>query len=208
MGGTARRGFVVALTGGIGSGKTTVSDRLAALGATVIDADVIARTLTAPGGEALGAVARAFGPGVICPEGGLDRAAMRRLVFADRTARRRLEAILHPRIRARMLSALQAAGGPYSVLVIPLLFETGQTDIADRILVVDLPERLQIARVKARSGMAPCEIRRILDSQAGRQVRLAGADDVVHNTGTLDDLHSQVDALHRRYLRLARGDEP
>lgn len=198
-----RPGLVVALTGGIGSGKTTVSNRLAELGAAVIDTDLIAHELTAPGGAALEAIADEFGSGVFTPDGRLERTALRRVVFESPSARRRLEAILHPRILARMRERLSRVEGPYAVLVVPLLFEAEQTGVADRILVVDVPEAIQIARVKARSGLAEGEIRRILDSQATRSVRLAGADDLIDNSGLLETLLDQIDALHAQYLKLA-----
>jgi dephospho-CoA kinase len=195
--------LVVALTGGIGSGKSTVSARLADLGAPVIDADTIAHELTAPGEPALAAIREAFGTDVLAPDGSLDRTVLRRYVFADPQARERLEAILHPRIRERMLARLAALDAPYAVLVIPLLFETGQTGLADRVLVVDLPEEEQIRRVHARSGLTEQEIRRILANQAQRRTRVAGADDLIDNSGDHAALIAQVDMLHRRYLELA-----
>jgi dephospho-CoA kinase len=155
----------------------------------------------------MGAIAEAFGSGLLTAEGGLDRPSLRRLVFQDRAARRRLEAILHPPIRRRMLEQLSKASGPYAVLVIPLLFETGQTDIADRILVVDAPEPVQVARVQARSGMGEEEIRRIMANQVQRDVRLAGADDLIDNSGSVGALEAQIDALHAYYLTLARSAE-
>ena len=199
----SRPRLVVALTGGIGSGKTKVSDRLGEQGAAIIDTDRLAHVLTAPGGEALEAIAEAFGPEVFLADGRLDRASLRRRVFADPRARRQLEAILHPRIRALMEERLSRVRAPYAVLVIPLLFETGQQDCADRILVVDLPESFQIARVRARSGLDEDEIRRILASQVTRERRRAGADDLIDNRGTLEQLFAQTDALHRRYWELA-----
>jgi len=195
--------LVVALTGGIGSGKSTVSVRLAELGVPVIDADLIAHELTAPGEPALAAIRDAFGAEVLTADGSLDRAALRARVFSDASARKRLEAILHPRIRERMLARLARLAAPYAVLVIPLLFETGQASLADRVLVVDLPEEEQIRRVRARSGLTEEQIRRILASQAARQVRIAGADDTIDNSGDRAGLVAQVDALHRRYLALA-----
>jgi dephospho-CoA kinase len=198
-------GLVVALTGGIGSGKTSVSDRFAALGAAVIDADRIAHELTAAHGEATDAIVAAFGRGVLRGDGSLDRAALRRLVFSDAAARHRLEAILHPRIRERMQARLARVRAPYAVLVIPLLFETGQTEIADRVLVVDVPESLQVARVRSRSGLGEDEVRRILACQVSREVRLAGADDRIDNGGSREELFAQVNALHRRYLALGRA---
>ena len=203
MPGPNRPALVVALTGGIGSGKTSVSTRLAELGAAVIDTDLLAHALTQPDGEARPAIAAAFGPGVIAADGGLDRAAMRRLAFADPQARRRLEAILHPLIHARLAAELRQVAAAYAVLVIPLLFETGWTDIADRILVVDLPEDQQIARVMRRNGLGEAEVRQIIATQVSRATRRAGADDLIENEGDLEALRGQTDRLHRDYLRLA-----
>mgnify|MGYP003604355722 FL=1 len=205
---SGRPRLVVALTGGIGSGKTTVAERLAKRGAAVIDTDLIAHALTAPGGAAMAAIAAAFGPGPIAADGSLERAVMRRLIFSDDRARHRLEAILHPLIRARMDEELTQVQAPYAVLAIPLLFETGWTDVADRILVVDLPETLQIARVMARSGLTEAEVRLILASQARRETRRQGADDLIDNSGTLEDLLARTDALHESYLRLAQVSGP
>lgn len=193
----------IALTGGIGSGKSTVSGLFADLGVPIADADVLAHALTAPGEPALEEIREAFGPDVLRADGTLDRPALRGIVFADPAARLRLEAILHPRIRARMLAWIGEAGAPYVLLAIPLLFETGQTDLADRILVVDLPQELQLHRVMARSGLDEAEVRRILASQATRAVRLAGAHDLIDNSGTLEALKPQVERLHRFYLGLA-----
>ncbi len=205
---SGRPRLVVALTGGIGSGKTTVSQRLAELGAAVIDTDLIAHALTAPGGAAMAAIATAFGPGAIAADGSLDRVAMRRMIFNDARARHRLEAILHPLIRARMDEQLAQVQAPYAVLAIPLLFETGWTDVADRILVVDLPESLQIARVMARGDLSAEEVRPILASQARRETRRQGADDLIDNSGILEDLMARTADLHRRYLRLAQKPRP
>jgi len=195
--------LVIALTGGVGSGKSTVAAMFSRLGAPVIDADAIAHSLTAPGNPVLDLISVAFGSDVIDAEGGLNRAAMRSLVFADPSARAKLEAILHPRIRAEMRRRLAELRAPYAVLEIPLLFETGQTDIADLILVVDLPESEQIRRVQIRGGLPPKEIRRIMDSQASRSERLVGADDVIDNNGDAKALEDQVQRLHERYLELA-----
>lgn len=200
--------LVVALTGGIGSGKTTVSQRLAELGAAVIDTDLIAHALTAPGGAAMAAIATAFGPGAIAADGSLDRVAMRRMIFNDARARHRIEAILHPLIRARMDEQLAQVQAPYAVLAIPLLFETGWTDVADRILVVDLPESLQVTRVMARGDLSAEEVRPILASQARRETRRQGADDLIDNSGILEDLMARTADLHRRYLRLAQKPRP
>ena len=195
--------YKVALTGGIGSGKSSASALFAALGVPVIDADVISHALTAPGGEALPAIAEAFGADLITADGALDRAALRRIVFADPVARRRLEAILHPRIRANMLADAEAADGPYVILAIPLLLETGQTYLADRVLVIDLPRPQQIERVITRSGLDAAEVERIMASQVSRSERLAAADDIIDNSGPEEALRPQVEALHRHYLTLA-----
>jgi dephospho-CoA kinase len=197
--------LVVALTGGIGSGKSTVSDRFGALGAPVIDADVIARQLTGPDSPALAMIEAQFGPDVLCDDGSLDRAALRRFVFNDPAARKRLEAILHPLIRMRMRQALATLAAPYAVLAIPLLFETGQADLADRVLVVDAPEQEQIRRVQQRSGLEPPEIERIMASQVTRAERLRRADDVIDNSGNLQSLLVQTDRLHEKYLKLGGG---
>ena len=197
--------FVVGLTGGIGSGKSTVADLLAGRGAALVDTDLIAHQLTAADGGAMAAIASAFGNAVVRADGGLDRAAMRRLVFADHAARATLEAILHPLIRQRSEECCAAeTTAPYVVLVVPLLVESGTyRERTDRILVVDCSQEVQIARVMARSGLAPDEVRAIIASQASRDERRAAADDVVSNDGTIELLMPQVEALHRRYLELA-----
>jgi dephospho-CoA kinase len=186
----------------MGSGKSSVAALLAGLGVPVIDADKISHSLTAPGSPILDQIAEAFGNRFIDAGGHLDRAALRALVFSDSSARARLETILHPRIRSEMRSRLEMLSAPYAVLEIPLLFETGQMDLADRILVVDLPESEQISRVQRRSGLHADEIQRILKSQASRSRRLEGADDVVDNSGDPEALTAQVNSLHRYYLDL------
>lgn len=201
--------YTVGLTGGIGSGKSTVADCFAALGVPVIDTDVIARELTAPDGAALEAIRAAFGEAVIQADGTLDRAALRRRVFADAAARHQLEAILHPRIRQAVEQALATLIAPYALIVIPLLVETGgYRDVLKRVLVVDCPEDLQIARVMARSGLAHDEVKAILAAQAGRTERLAAVDDVIVNAATPADLCAEVARLHQRYLSLAAGSLP
>jgi dephospho-CoA kinase len=199
----------VGLTGGIGSGKSTVADGFASHGVPVIDTDVIARDLTAPGGAALAQIRAAFGDGVMQVDGTLDRAALRRRVFADSAARRQLEAILHPRIRQAVEEALATLTAPYALIVIPLLVEAGgYRDLLDRVLVVDCPEDVQIARVMARNGFTRDEVAAILAAQAGRAERLAAADDVIVNTGSPEGLRAEVAALHRRYQALCGKTSP
>ena len=201
--------FTVGLTGGIGSGKSTVADCFAALGVPVIDTDVLARDLTAPGGGALDAIRAAFGDTVMQADGSLDRAALRRRVFADAGARRQLEAILHPRIRQAVELELAALAGSYALVVIPLLVETGgYRDLLNRVLVVDCPEALQIARVVARSGLTPDEVKAILAAQASRAERLAAADDVIVNAASPESLPAQVATLHQHYQLLASASSP
>ncbi len=196
--------WVVGLTGGIGSGKSAAADRFAELGAALVDTDVIAHQLTAPGGEAIVPIRAAFGDEVVTPAGALDRAAMRARVFDAADERARLEAILHPMIRAQSERECAQADAPYVVMVVPLLIESGdfRTRCA-RIAVVDCPEDIQVARVRARSGLDEAQIRAIMAAQASRQTRLAAADDIIDNSGDLAALHRQVDRLHARYLRLA-----
>lgn len=200
--------YVVVLTGGIGSGKTAVSDLLHDLGADVVDTDRIAHELTATGGAAIELIAARFGADVITRDGSLNRATMRERVFADSGVRRELEAILHPLIRKRAAELVQAATAPYVVLVVPLLVETGAyRDIADRILVVDCPEEVQIERTMKRSQLDRAEAERILASQATRAARLAVADDVIVNDQDRDTLGNRVGQLHCRYLELARSKD-
>ena len=201
--------FTVGLTGGIGSGKSTVADCFAAHGVPVIDTDVIARELTAAGGAALDAIRAVFGETVMQTDGTLDRAALRRRVFADADARRQLETILHPRIRRVVEQTLAALTTSYALIVIPLLVETGgYRDLLNRVLVVDCPEDLQIARVMARSGLSRDEVMAILAAQASRAERLAVADDVLVNTASPEVLRAHVAALHRRYQTLANAPSP
>jgi dephospho-CoA kinase len=195
--------FRVALTGGIASGKSTVADLFAALGVPVIDTDLIARQVVEPGQPALAAVVEAFGAGMLGPDGRIDRRRLRELIFADVAARRRLEAILHPAIRTELERQSRAAGGPYQVLVIPLLAEGGRRYHVDRVLVVDAPEALQVERLMRRDGVSREQAAAALAAQARRDARLAVADDVVENTGRAEDLRERVAALHAQYLGLA-----
>jgi dephospho-CoA kinase len=200
-------GLVVGLTGGIGSGKTAASDEFGRLGATVIDTDLISRELTAAGGAAIEPIRAAFGDAAIDADGALDRARMRAAVFADPVQRGRLEAILHPRIDAEVRRRLAAAPAePYTVLVVPLLHAgSAYLPLMARILVVDCPEELQVARVVERSGLRPEEVRAIIAAQPPRAARLAMADDVVRNDGDLAALAAAVRGLHQSYSALAGG---
>lgn len=191
----------IGLTGGIASGKSTVADMFAALGATVIDTDVIARALVQPGQAALGEIRAAFGTTVIAPDGTLDRGAMRRQVFADDAARARLEAILHPRIQQEVMRQA-AGGGDYQLIVVPLLTDSPLRDWVDRVLVVDCDEQTQLSRLLARDAESDEQARRMLASQASREQRLAIADDVIHNDADIESLAAQVSALHDSYRAL------
>ena len=194
--------LVVGLTGGIGSGKTAVSDAFARRGAAVIDTDLIARELVEPGQPALAEIRARFGAEILIGDGRLDRRRLRRLIFTDPRARADLETILHPRIDAAVRERLAAVDTPYAIVVIPLLTETGgQRGYLDRVLVVDVPERLQIERVMARDVVGAAQARQALAAQAGRAERLALADDVIHNDTSLAALDRQVEALHQSYLR-------
>jgi len=200
--------YVVGLTGGIGSGKTAVADAFAALGVEVIDTDLLAHRLSARGQSGFSAILAAFGDGILQPDGELDRAALRRLVFADAAARARLEDVLHPLIGAEVARQIKSwRDTTYGVIVVPLLLErAGLRSLVDRVLVVDCPEADQIRRVVARNGFSPAEVRAIMAAQIDREHRLAAADDVLHNAGTLDAIAPQVEALDRRYRELAAAN--
>lgn len=190
----------IGLTGGIGSGKTAASDHFARLGAEVIDTDILSRELVEPGQAALREIVASFGDQVLDADGRLDRSQLRETVFQDPQARHRLEAILHPRIRAAMLARAEQSPAPYVVFVIPLLLETGQQALVDRILLIDVPEALQRARVAARDGVGDEQIDQIMAAQVDRHTRRLNADDVVCNDGTIADLHADIEKLHRKYL--------
>jgi dephospho-CoA kinase len=191
----------VGLTGGIGCGKSTVADLFAARGASVIDTDQIAHALTAPHGAAMPALLAEFGDAFATPEGALDRAKMRNLVFADPGARTRLEAILHPKIREATAAAAAIATGPYVIFVVPLLIESGSwSERVNRVAVIDCPEELQVQRVMARSQLPEAQVHAIMAAQATRQQRLAAADDVILNDDGIDLLAPQVDRLHAFYV--------
>jgi len=199
--------FIVGLTGGIGSGKSTAAEIFATFGVAVVDTDVIAHELTAVGGSAVPAIATAFGSSVLRGDGALDRVAMRRLAFSDASAKARLEAILHPMIRRASETRCRSAAdsdSPYVLLVIPLLVESGAfRPVVDRVLVVDCDESAQTARVMARSALSTDEARAIMATQASRAQRLAAADDVLTNNEDLANLSAQIGRLHLLYLDLA-----
>jgi dephospho-CoA kinase len=193
--------FSVGLTGGIGCGKTTVADMFGALGASLVDTDAIAHALTAPHGAAMPALLAEFGADFATPDGALDRAKMRALVFADPGARARLEAILHPRIREATAAAAAIATGPYVIFVVPLLIESGSwRERVTRVLAIDCPEETQVARVMARNNLSEAQVRAIMAAQVTRAQRLAAADDVVLNDDGLEALRPQVERLHAFYL--------
>jgi len=198
----------IGLTGGIASGKSTVAQRFVELAVPVIDADAVARAVVAPGKPGLAAVSERFGSRVLAENGELDRRALRDLVFKDPESRRNLESILHPLIRAEMEHSADLAVGPYIVMAIPLLVEGDSHERVDRVLVVDVDEAVQLQRVMTRDGCTLEQARAILASQASRSARLALADDVLPNAGTVTDLRQAVDQLHERYLRLAGAQRP
>jgi dephospho-CoA kinase len=203
--------YVVGLTGGIASGKSEVARRFQALGVQVIDADVAARDVVAVGSEGLAEVVAAFGPGILDAAGALDRAAMRRRVFDDADARKRLEDIVHPRVRGMLEAGCVGADGDYVIAAIPLLAEGGGREHYPwlaRILVVDVPPGIQLARLLQRDGIDDALARRMVAAQASREQRLAIADDVIVNDGSLDALATHVEALDRRYRALAAATAP
>ncbi|KAA2284933.1 dephospho-CoA kinase [Arenimonas fontis] len=198
---------VIAVTGGVASGKSAACQAFADLGVHVADADLAARVVVEPGQPALAEVVAAFGPEVLQPDGRLDRATMRQRVFADPVARKRLEGLLHPRIRERLKVECAQAPGPYVVVAIPLLAEGGGRAAypwLDRVLVVDVPEAVQTARLRARDGIEAGLAQRMIAAQASRAQRLALADDVIVNDGSPADLRAAVGRLHARYLSAQR----
>jgi dephospho-CoA kinase len=196
--------FVVGLTGGIGSGKTAASDYLASKGITVVDADLASRVIVQPGQPALARIAERFGADKLNADGTLNRAALRTVVFADKQALKDLEAITHPAIRDELVRQLQAAQSPYVLLVSPLLLETNQHELVDRVLLIDVPEEVQVARTAQRDQVAASQVKAIMDAQMPRQQRRDKADDIVVNDSTLEALHHALDRLHEDYLEKAR----
>lgn len=197
--------MIVGLTGGIGSGKTTASRIFAELGAEVIDTDIIAHQLTAPGQPALAAINNEMGPGYLTADGMLDRAALRRRIFNEPAAKKALENILHPLIRHEVGLRIEVdSNAPYRMVVVPLLFETGgYSDIIHRSLLIDCPEEMQITRATARSQLTTEEVKAIIASQISRADRMTFADDVILNDGTLENLTNLVTLIHKKYIRLA-----
>ncbi|MFT6092469.1 MAG: dephospho-CoA kinase [Pseudohongiellaceae bacterium] len=196
--------FIVGLTGGIGSGKSTVSECFEKFDIVVVDADILAREVVEPGTPSLVAISDKFGNNILDEGGGLNRAKLREIVFADSTKKTWLEKLLHPAIRDLMLSRLQTSPSPYTLLVSPLLLETDQHKLADRILVVDVPVEIQLKRTLKRDGSNEATIQSIIDSQIGRAERLAAADDILSNDQSSDKLPAKVLSLHNKYLELSR----
>ncbi len=195
--------LVVGLTGGIGSGKSAVSRCFEDLGIVVIDADQAARVVVEPGTPALAQIAEHFGSTILDAGGALDRAALRRIVFSDAEKRKWLEGVLHPRITIEIFKGLREAHSPYAILVSPLLFEARQNSLANRVLVVDVEESTQLSRTMERDSNSEEQVRSIMASQITRSERLARADDIIANDGSLADLRAKVATLHERYLALA-----
>ena len=196
-------GYTVALTGGIGSGKSTVADEFAHLGVTVIDADILARQVVEPGTPALLAIAERFGPQMINDDGSLNRRRLRERIFAYSEDKAWLNALLHPLIQQETRRQMQASTSPYLLWVVPLLVENRLTDKADRVLLVDVPKETQIERTMRRDGVSREHAEHILAAQATREQRLAAADDVIENMGSADAVASHVARLHEKYLMLA-----
>lgn len=197
--------LVIGLTGGIGSGKTIATNHFAKLGITIVDADLASRVVVEPGQPALREIADRFGSDVLTADGSLNRAALRTIVFADPEARKALERITHPRIAEEIARQLAASTSPYTVLVSPLLFESGQHRFAQRTVLVDTTEALQRTRAAQRDGVSEEQIESIMAVQMSRAKRQELADDIILNDGDIQHLHQAVEALHERYLKLAKG---
>ena len=195
--------FVVGVTGGIGSGKTQVTDLLASLGVTIVDADVVAREVVMPGSVALSEITAHFGDNMLDAKGNLQRALLREIIFSDNQAKTWLEALLHPLIRSSIKQQLAAASGAYAVLVSPLLLETDQQELVDELVVVDAEPQQQMDRASQRDSNAAAQIKAIMDKQLPRQERLDGADRVLDNSQSLSHLHEQVMQLHEQLIKVA-----
>lgn len=192
--------MIIGLTGGIGSGKSAVSDCFEKFGVTVVDADIVAREVVEPGTAALRSIAEHFGDKILTAQGALDRAALRTLIFSDESQRKWLEALLHPLIRNEITQQLSQSNSPYSILSSPLLLETDQASLADRILVVDVPVELQIERTVQRDSNSIDQVKAIINAQSSRELKQQKADDIILNIGTIEELEKDVSALHQRYL--------
>lgn len=195
--------FVVGLTGGIGSGKTTVANLFAAEGITLVDADIVARDVVAPGSNGLKAIVAHFGVDILTPEGSLDRAKLRQRIFSHDAERKWLNQLLHPMIRQEMQKQVENATSPYVIMVVPLLFENGLDRLVNRTLVVDIPPDLQISRTVKRDNVDASQVNNIINSQCSRSEKLARADDIIDNQGEISTLKREVLALHQRYLHLS-----
>lgn len=195
--------LVIGLTGGIGSGKSAASDMFAQLGIDVVDADVVSREVVEPGTPALAAILDRFGPQLANSDGSLDRKTLRTIIFGDVREKKWLETLLHPLIREQITQQLQSGSSAYTLLVSPLLFETGQNELVDRVLLIDAPESLQLSRTSARDNSSESAVAAIMATQMPRDERLARADDIIVNDRDLDHLQSEVLLLHRKYLDMA-----
>lgn len=196
--------LIIGVTGGIGSGKTAATDMFAALGITVVDADLMSRRVVEPGRPALTQIAAHFGPRILLPDGSLDRRALRQIIFQDTTAKTWLEQLLHPLIRAEIIKALQDSTSPYTILASPLLLETDQQQLCSRVLVIDAPESLQISRTVSRDNTSDDGVKAIMGTQLSRAARLARADDVIVNDKDLPALQTAVRVQHQHYMDLLK----
>jgi dephospho-CoA kinase len=199
--------FVVGVTGGIGSGKTAATDHFQSLGITIVDADLASRVIVEPGREALVRIEEHFGSGVIAPDGTLDRRALRDIVFNHPDERKWLEQLTHPLIGEEIIHQIQASQSPYTILASPLLLESGQFRLARRVLLIDVPEALQIARTTARDDTTEDGVKAIMKAQMSREERLNRADDVIVNDQDLAHLHREVEKLHATYLLMAKQQD-
>ncbi len=201
--------FVVGVTGGIGSGKSTVTNLFSELGVKVIDADVIARDLVSPGSKSLTAITKRFGQHLVLEDGNLDRRKLRDIIFSDPNAKKWLENLLHPEVKKQILEEIENSKSSYTIVSAPLLLEAGLDQITDRVLVVDIPEASQIERTVLRDRTSEESVNNIIQSQIKRKIRLQKATDIIDNTGSLDDTKKQVKKLHTIYLNLAsKKQEP
>lgn len=196
--------LTVGLTGGIGSGKSAAADHFAELGIDIVDADVVAREVVMPGEPALAAIVKRYGPAITNPDHSLNRRRLREIIFQDGREKAWLEGLLHPVIRTRISEQLNLAQSPYRLLVSPLLLETRQHQLTDRVIVIDCPEQLQIQRARERDEASEEQIKAIMATQMQRQERLSHADDILYNHGDLADLHRQIEHLHNQYLAQLR----